>query len=290
MSLDIYNFNNFPTFKDPVFIIGSFESFHLGHYELYKKAKELQANEPERDIVLVFLKDIENINKYKNPFIFSDFNNRIQEFANLGFQKAIYLEFNKIANLEPSEFIKKLTTNQNNFHIIVGEDFKYGAKAKGNVSTLKEEIGSDKITAMPFLKVNESIKISTSFLKECLELGDIELVNSLNCFTYSFSSKLINHNLDDHVINMQVDDNLVLLRAGLYLSYVEINNYVYYAILRANLDGDYDLKFVDFALKDNEEINSRIKVLKPLRFFVKPSDEAISETDINNSKKQFIKK
>nr|WP_308507179.1 hypothetical protein [Mycoplasmopsis agalactiae] len=103
MSFNVYSFNNLPKFNDPIYLIGVFESFHLGHNFLYEKAKEIKGNS-NRDIVIVFFKDVENMFKNKNGYIFTDFENRIQEFANLGFAQGIYLEFEKLWALEANLF------------------------------------------------------------------------------------------------------------------------------------------------------------------------------------------
>ncbi|WP_338822455.1 FAD synthase [Mycoplasmopsis felifaucium] len=287
MSLDVYKFEKIKGFNNPIFILGAFESFHLGHYELFKKAKAIQA-ENGGDIVLVFFKDIENLYKYGDRFIFSDFQNRLQEFANLGFNNAIYLEYSAVSKLEPEDFITKLIFNQNNYKIVVGEDFKYGNKAKGNTQSLNNQVLEGSLFVVPFLKLNDNVKISTRFLKECLELGDLDLVNSLNCYTYSFNAVVkASENL---ICSLEVDDNLIIVRAGLYAVYAEINGYSFYGILRSNIDGEYDIFFLDFKLKKNEKINCRIKVLKALRFINDYREMDINEKDIDNAKKEFISK
>nr|WP_307916980.1 hypothetical protein [Mycoplasmopsis bovis] len=95
MSFNVYSFDKLPKFNNPIYLIGVFESFHLGHNFLYEKAKEIKKNSA-RDIVIVFFKDVEHMFKNKDGYIFTNFENRIQEFANLGFTNGIYLGIWKI--------------------------------------------------------------------------------------------------------------------------------------------------------------------------------------------------
>lgn len=287
MALNVYNFEKIPKFNKPIFLIGAFESFHLGHYELLKKAEELQKTKNYKDIVLVFFKDVENLNKYSSRNIFSDFEYRMVEFANLGFKNAVYLEFSKISHLSTENFINNLLENQSNYHVIVGEDFKYGFKAKGGAKTLVDHLGMENVSIVPLLKVGNNIKISTTFIKECAEVGDVELVNSLNMYKTGFSALI---NKSENNITLEVSDNLLLLKSGIYLAYVEINNFTYYAILQCNLDTSYELTFIDFQLNDCEKLKSRIKVIKLLRFFTNNKDEVINEKDLYRAKKWFTKK
>ncbi|NEU02863.1 hypothetical protein G3563_28120, partial [Escherichia coli] len=99
---------------------------------------------------------------------------------------------------------------------------------KGNLDTIKETIGEQNVHSVDIVKIGENIKVSTTFLKSCIEIGDIELVNSLNLYTYSFSANItINDNTK--LINLTTDSNVIPLKDGIYLSYVEINEMTYYA-------------------------------------------------------------
>ncbi|MGV2392430.1 UNVERIFIED_CONTAM: hypothetical protein O8I53_05290 [Campylobacter lari] len=290
MALNIYNFDNLPKFNQPIYLLGSFESFHLGHNALYIRAQEIKKEYPNRDIVLVFFKDMENMQKYNNPYIFTDFENRIQAFANLGFKYAIYLEFNKIKNLTADEFIDKLLLKQKNnlFTLIVGKDYKFGYKALGTSESLIQKFGDDRVIIVEHLKVGDNLKISTSFIKECVELGDIELANSLNLFYVSFNAKVLSKKYNQ-AIELIPNQSVLMPRAGLYLVYIEMNTFTYYAILKVDYDLSCEVEFIDFKLKDDIEIDARVKLIKSLRFFKELNDAEITNHDRNFAKKEFLK-
>ncbi|VEU75792.1 riboflavin kinase [Mycoplasmopsis maculosa] len=285
MSLNIYNLYNKPKFNNPIYIIGSFESFHLGHNSLFEKAKEINKN-LNRDIILVFFKDPENINKNHKNFIFTDFFYRIQSFANLGFLNAIYLEFSKLKELKPDEFLRLLINDDNKqkVSIIVGEDFKFGFQGSGNKDLLIKTYGKENIYILESLRIGNNIKISTSFIKECVELGDIELVNSLNLFKFGFTCDIEN----DENINIYFDEKIIQARPGLYIVYVEINSITYYAILKIDYKYKHFLTFIDFKFSGNSIKNARIIFLKSLRFFKDLVDLEITEKDLEKAKKEFL--
>ncbi|MBZ4203676.1 FAD synthase [Mycoplasma tauri] len=283
MSFNVFSFDRLPKFNKPIYLIGVFESFHLGHNALYEKAKEIKKNSnSDRDIVIVFFKDIENMPKSISGYIFSDFENRIQEFANIGFKNGIYLEFSKIWNLEADAFIDKLLTKQNkdNFNIVIGEDFRFGARAKGNPDFLINKLGKDKVSIVPTLHVGSGIKISTSFIKKCIEIGDIELINSLNLYLYSFNIEL-KRNEDSAIV--EKPKNLIPLRNANYLCLIEIDKMTYYAVLKYDSE-NLEVRFLDFKIKNWEKMKARIKIIKPIRFFTDINDEIISNEDLKNAK------
>ncbi|ADN68907.1 FAD synthase [Mycoplasmopsis fermentans] len=281
MSLKVYTFDNIPKFQKPIFIIGSFESFHLGHYKLLEKARELaKESEKERDIVLVYFEDIENLSKTKN-LIFSDAKNRVQEFANLKINFAISLFYSQISHLSAQDFIDKLIANQDDYSFVIGEEFKFGFKRSGNVQFLENHYNKDKVFAQEVVRLKNKQKISTSYLKELIEFGDIDLLNTINMFPYSFSAKF---STIENKIELKKHELLIPLRQGIYAVLVELNNYNYYALMQVNFDTKYFIEFLDFKIKENQNIDARIKVLKAIRFFRNKELESINEQNKLNAK------
>ncbi len=287
MSFNVYSFDKLPKFNNPIYLIGVFESFHLGHNFLYEKAKEIKKNSA-RDIVIVFFKDVEHMFKNKDGYIFTNFENRIQEFANIGFTNGIYLEFEKLWALDADSFLKKLLKNQDeSIDVVVGKDFRFGLNAKGNIDTIMNFVGAERVHPVDIVKIGDNIKVSTTFLKSCIEIGDIELVNSLNLYIYSFSAQ-INADDNENKINLVTDSNIVPLKDGIYLCYIEINEMTYYAVLKANID-NLEVKFLDFELKSGvTDLKSRIRVLKSLRFISSIADDIFLDEDIIKAKKILL--
>lgn len=280
-NLTIFNLKNQKKFNSPIYILGSFESFHWGHYALYEKAKELNKNK-DHDIVLVYFKDIENLYKTQQK-IFSDLNSRLQVFANLGFKYALELEFQKIKDMQADLFLKNLIKDQQNFQFVFGNDFMFGYKKHGNEELLINLFGKENVHVVQTLKINKNIKISTSFIKELINTGEIELAN--NYLVYPYAVNAIMYTNNKIVINEKVIDFL----PALYLVEITLNSYIYYALLSIDSLQNKKVEILDFELKSSEKTNVNIRFLKKVKNYVEGEKVEISDLDKQNIKMILLK-
>ncbi|TQC53974.1 hypothetical protein E1I18_01470 [Mycoplasmopsis mucosicanis] len=284
MSIYVYELDNLIEFKKPIFMIGSFESFHIGHNELLLKAKELNAlSNNERDIVLIYFADVENLPK-NNGIKFTDELYRLENFAKLGFTKVLRLKYDTIKLLSPFDFINKITQNQHDFDIISGSDFRYGVNASGDVNTLKDFFG-EKFHCIDLMKLANEQKVSTSFIKECLLVGDIEVVNLLCLFKYGFNTKVTLKNDRIHLDNVP---NLAKIRPGLYCANIIVNSMAYYCILCVFNDNSMSIEMIDFDWKSYETFEAKILIHKLIRPFFSNAIESTTSQDFEQAKEFFI--
>ncbi|MBU4690228.1 riboflavin biosynthesis protein [Mycoplasma sp. ES3157-GEN-MYC] len=281
MSLHVYNLNNLPTLNKPIFMIGSFESFHAGHNMLFEKAKELSKG--QRDIVIVYFDDVENLPK-NNTGVFTDHLFRLQAFAGIGFNIALQLKYIEIRQLSPKEFIDKIVKNQTDYDIVTGTDFRFGLNASGNIKTL-DSLLNNNFHAVELMKLNGEHKISTSFIKECVLSGDLDLVNFLNLFKFGFNSKITKINNE---LLLEFDSKLVKMRPGVYCANIEVDDLYYYCLLLVKNNGSRTIEMIDFDWKSLSTFNCKITVNMLLRPFLPNSlEESITE-DFERSKEYFI--
>ncbi|VEU77100.1 FAD synthase [Mycoplasmopsis columbina] len=290
MSLTIYTLENQPKFNNPIYILGAFESFHLGHWKLLEKAYELNNNK-DSDIVLVFFQDCQNLPKNQDQ-ILTDLNFRLQSFANLNLKYALSLNYNEVKSFMHEDFINSLVAKQSNFKFVIGEDFKFGFKAQGSAKWLVNVYGDNLVFPVEPIKKDQK-KISTSFLKECVENGEIELLNSLNTFKYGFSVNLKDAKMNEKN-NLVILKNPILtpLKEGIYIVNIEIDKFTYYGLINYGFSDFFELMFFDVKLRSDlvfNEVNSKIRVilLKNLRFFIDKSD-SINKIDLIHGKNFFI--
>ncbi|QBF34894.1 riboflavin biosynthesis protein [Mycoplasmopsis phocirhinis] len=283
MSLYVYNLKNLPKFNHPIFMIGSFEAFHAGHNLLYEKAKELNLlHNNTRDIIIVYFSDVEQMPKNLGKK-FSDHLFRLHSFAQLGFKHALKLDYKLIHALEPNDFIDLIIDKQNDFDIVVGSDFKYGSKAKANVKTLKSRF-KDKIHSIDIMRLNNEQKVSTSFIKEALIAGDIDLVNLLNLYKYGFNAKIFKQN---DILNLQFDLDLTPMRAGVYCVNIIIEDINYYALMLITNDNQRLIEMIDFSWTSLSKHDCKIVVFAFLRPFFTNSQIKANESDFTRAKEYF---
>ena len=125
--------------KNSILAIGNFDGFHLGHQSIIKEGKKIARKNKKNFGILTF-------NPLPYEYFTKDYNYKIisnAEKINLaskfGVNYIIFLNFNnKLRNSSPENFIKDILIKKINMsHIIVGKEFRFGKKRKGNVNFLK---------------------------------------------------------------------------------------------------------------------------------------------------------
>ncbi|MCT4469466.1 FAD synthase [Mycoplasma sp. HS2188] len=283
MSLYIYNLKNLPKLNKPIFMIGSFESFHAGHNLLYEKAKEINSDiSNPRDIVIVYFSDVEQMPKNAGKK-FTDHMFRLNSFAHLGFKHALKLDYKLIRGLSPDDFIDLIIDKQDDFDIVIGADFKYGINGSGDVKTLKARF-KNKIHSIDIMKLNNEQKVSTSFIKEALIAGDIDLVNLLNLYKYGFNARVYKQS---DVLNIEFDQDLVPMRPGVYSVNIIIEDTSYYALLLITNDNKRQIEMIDFQWTSLSKHECQIIVHSFLRPFFINSQQESNDDDFKRAKEYF---
>ena len=109
-----------------VILLGGFDGLHLGHRQLVARAKTLG--------VPIGVMTISDCKKAGDLFTVSE---REEIFKSAGVDFALEMDFSKIKGLSPKEFIALLKTGRTVKAFVCGTDFKFGAGAKGDFSTIR---------------------------------------------------------------------------------------------------------------------------------------------------------
>lgn len=148
-----------------VILLGGFDGLHLGHRQLVARAKTLG--------VPIGVMTIADCKKAGDLFTVSE---REEIFKSAGVDFALEMDFSKIKGLSPKEFIALLKTGRTVKAFVCGTDFKFGAGAKGDFSTIRalgEEVFVEK------LLYENGEKVGVSLIKTLLANGEAEQVKSL---------------------------------------------------------------------------------------------------------------
>lgn len=262
----IYDLDSWVVEDKKIFILGAFESFHLGHYQLIKKGLELKKENPEFELVLVFF---DNSSKFKSEKIFTDEKNKERILSTLPINNAIKLVFEEVKNLSPQDFITKLTGTFSNFIFVSGPDFKFGKNAQKSLSQINEYLPNAFCEVVPFFKY-KNVKISTSKLKELVEQGDVVFLNSLLYRDYSFTVKLLENNEWSYI------DNLVKLPNGIYPIETLVEDFLYYGVILINNECQ-KIQLLDFKLDESIkeviiQVRGRFNLLHNGQYNIKDND------------------
>jgi len=158
--------------------IGFFDGVHLGHQKVINKAVERAKAEGIKSCVVTFDRHPSELFFRKKVKFLTCWEEKKEILHNLGVDIIQVFTFNpKLSSLSPSQFLSKLNKIFDIRGIFIGEEFTFGYRREGNVEFLRQKQKDFGYTleAVPSLKIDGK-KISSSFLRELLQKGEIEKV------------------------------------------------------------------------------------------------------------------
>lgn len=224
--------------KDVYVALGSFDGLHKGHLTLIDKVIELSKNNDGLSMVYTFRNHpLEVIDESKAPKIIMDNEEKLEVLSKKGIDVACFIEFNKrFMTIEPEAFIKEIIDKFNVKGIIVGFNYKFGFKNKGDITLLEKLSGKlgFELYVMNALE-EKGIVISSTLIRELIRGGLINEANKLLTRFYSIKGKVIHGKQLGRTIgfptaNLNITENTVLPAMGVYYTNVEIDGKIYKGI------------------------------------------------------------
>ena len=155
-----------------VLAIGNFDGVHLGHQRVLQEACQ---GDVGRLIVLTFWPHpVGVLRPDKAPKLLMDLRERIAKLRTFGANEVRVVRFNQaVAAMSPEEFVEDFLVGLQPTRIVVGSNFRFGAKAAGDVDTLRELArGRFEVTAVP-LTTDGAQTISSTLIRGNLHDGDV---------------------------------------------------------------------------------------------------------------------
>jgi riboflavin kinase / FMN adenylyltransferase len=162
---------------DSVVTIGEFDGVHCGHQSIVARAAQLGRERGLPVVVVTFdPHPDEVIRPGSHPPILSSARRRAELLAGLGVDAVCVLPFTlEFSRLDPDEFVRAVLVER--LHaaaVVVGEDFKFGHKAAGDVPLIgrlgeKYEYTTE---GLPLLD-RDGVTISSTAVRELLAAGDV---------------------------------------------------------------------------------------------------------------------
>ena len=161
-----------------VVTIGKFDGVHLGHQRIVERAAQAGKERGLPVVVITFdpLPD-EVIRPGSHPPFLCSARRRAELLGGLGADAVFVLPFTlKFSRLDPDEFVRTVLVER--LHaamVVVGEDFRFGHKAAGDVALLANlgEKYDFSVEGMPLL-VADGTTISSTSIRHMLDEGDVE--------------------------------------------------------------------------------------------------------------------
>ena len=186
-------FRHLPTAKpSPLALaIGNFDGMHLGHQSLLVRLQEVAQAQNLTPAVMTFEPHPrEFFTPLNAPARLSNLREKLEYFQSLNVQKVFVCAFNKhFAVITADEFMQNTLRNSLNANtILVGEDFKFGAKRAGTAADF--ESNGFNLVKLPQLNFNGG-RVSSTRVRDALAAGDLSQASLLLARPYSISGKVV---------------------------------------------------------------------------------------------------
>ena len=186
-------FRYLPTVKpSPLALaIGNFDGFHLGHQSLLARLREVAQAQNLTPAIMTFEPHPREFFTPSNaPARLSNLREKLEYFMQSGINKVYVCGFNqRFAEISAEEFMREILRNKMNVQtILVGEDFKFGAKRTGSVADFVAY--GFELISLPRVDFNCE-RISSTRVRDALFSGNLQLANQLLGRHYSISGKVV---------------------------------------------------------------------------------------------------
>ncbi|MES2036244.1 MAG: bifunctional riboflavin kinase/FAD synthetase [Pseudomonadota bacterium] len=180
--------------------IGNFDGVHLGHQTLLARLRDAATRLGIEAAVMTFephpraffaqmLGDLS-----KAPTRIANLRDNMASLQAAGVDRVIVEHFNAhFASLSPQDFIEKVLVD--GLHVkwvMVGEDFRFGAKRAGDIATLTEagQRFGFTVETLPSVQ-NKGVRISSSAVRLALANGDFDEAEALLGHPYRISGHVV---------------------------------------------------------------------------------------------------
>lgn len=228
-----HSINEFHSNKKTIVTLGTFDGVHIGHTEILKKLTQNTHDGEFESTVLTFFPHPRTVLQGKSDLkLLNAINEKICLLENIGIENLIIHPFDeKFAELSAEEFAKTILVDQLQVQkIIIGYDHRFGKNRTADINDLisfgtQYGFEVEQISA----KEIDAISISSTKIRNALELGDIDLANQYLGYYYFLSGtvvkgKQLGRTIGFPTANIKLDEDYKLVpKNGVYIVCAKID-------------------------------------------------------------------
>ena len=160
-----------------VVVIGNFDGVHLGHQGVVRRARELADRDGLSVVAATFDPHPMAVLRPEHaPSTLTPVAQRAWLLGHSGVDDVYVIPFSReIAAWSPEDFVERVVVDAlHAAHVVVGANFRFGAKAAGDLSTLREQ-GVRHDFEVHGLELDGGPQVwSSTYVRTCLAAGDVE--------------------------------------------------------------------------------------------------------------------
>ncbi len=205
--------------------LGKFDGLHLGHQELINRVISYK-QQGLTAVMFSFLMHPGNLFSDKEFELIYTEEEKVAKLNHSGIDVLISYPFTKeTRSMEPEDFIKDILVGKLDVKVIVvGQDFRFGYKAKGDVTLLKEyeAVYGYQVIAIEKRTWKHEM-ISSSSIRKALKQGDLEAANAMLGSPYTIRGEVMHGRRIGRTIGMPTTNLIptttkLLPPCGVYVS------------------------------------------------------------------------
>lgn len=211
-----------PSQKEPrVVVLGNFDGLHLGHQALIKRGADIAKKKGRSLMVFTFFPQFHTIRDPSFRYLLGQ-EEKFKFLELLGVHEMITVPFEaSISSMSPEEFVHViLRETLGAGDVVVGDDYRFGHQAKGDVDFLKgyaDQIDVHELDAVML----DGERISSTRVRELLSLGQVDEADRLLGYPYRQCGEVvrgqaIGRTIDFPTANIDYDESLLLPALGVY--------------------------------------------------------------------------
>lgn len=220
--------------------LGNFDGLHIGHKKLIKTlVAESQKNSTKSLVFTFHPHPLKILAPEKAPKTITSLKEKIQLIKNLNVDILVLITFtHSFSKITPPKFIDDLLLKKLKAKlVVVGYNFTFGFNAEGTTVYLKKQ-GKEKnfgVIVVPPVKYKGKT-VSSTYIRELIMNGQIELVNRLLGHPYTIEGKVVpgkglGKKLGFPTANVKYNPEKILPKFGVYVVEVKVKNKYYKGVV-----------------------------------------------------------
>lgn len=230
-----------------VVAIGVFDGVHIGHQQLLQVAREEALARGVQLIALTFDPHPMTVVKSVKVQMLASLEQRIALLEAAGAPEVFVCDFNHARSEQSAEdFIAEILQGELNAEcVVIGEGFRFGHKAKGDSSTLRNS--GLEVREVPHTTF-QGQRVSSTRIRECLTNGEIQQANLMLGRHFEICGEVVKgfqrgRELGYPTANVQIDDAMMLPKDGVYAGFLSTANARYPAAISVGYNETFNASY-----------------------------------------------